>query len=400
MTVMRRISIFLAIILVGILLLITLKTPGGLPGFWVMFSSAFALNKVEIDNDLDVTFTLPPGFNIQLFAENLDYPRFMQITQQQNLIVSLPDSGNIIILKDLDEDEKAETVEVLITNLDNPQGIVLYNDWLYFSERDKISRVRFNHQTGTLAGNPEILIPDLPYRHPSWTHNVKPIGISPSGKLHINIGSPCNTCEPDDSRYSAMHIANLDGTNLEIHATGLRNSIAFDWAPWSGELYATDNGSDFLGDDFPPDELNRIIKSGFYGWPYLHGKNVPDPKYGVNNPLPISAAIPPAFEIPAHNAPLGIHFIRQADDLPAAYNHSALVALHGSWNRSEPDGYKVISLHWTKGGTIESLDFLSGFLTPKGVIGRPVDVKQRADGSFYISDDLGGRIYLVKFSRE
>jgi len=191
---------------------------------------------------------------------------------------------------------------------------------------------------------------------------------------------------------------------VEIYARGLRNSVGFDWAPWSGELYATDNGRDMLGDDFPPDELNLIVKEGFYGWPYLHGDNVPDPEFGEpafldENPEILASARLPSFKFRAHNAPLGIHFIKSTDNLPKAYSKTALVALHGSWNRSKLDGYKILSLHWNSDGSIESRDFMTGFLGDKGIVGRPVSIIENAAGQFYITDDLGGRIYRITYTQ-
>jgi len=184
---------------------------------------------------------------------------------------------------------------------------------------------------------------------------------------------------------------------VEIYARGLRNSVGFDWAPWSGELYATDNGRDMLGDDFPPDELNRIVKNGFYGWPYYHGDNVPDPEYGMQGLDLLASALRPAFKFRPHNAPLGIHFIRGVDYFPAGYAKSALVALHGSWNRSELDGYKVISLHWLADGSIQARDFITGFLSEKGIMGRPVSIAEDKAGQLYLTDDLGGRIYRIRY---
>jgi mono/diheme cytochrome c family protein len=187
----------------------------------------------------------------------------------------------------------------------------------------------------------------------------------------------------------------LDGSQPLIIATGLRNSVGFDWAPWDEALYATDNGRDMLGDDFPPCELNRVATDQFYGWPFFNGDNVPDPDMG---PDPLAAereAIAPAHNFRPHNAPLGMTFLNSAGLTPD-YERSALAALHGSWNRSVPDGYKVVSLHWTDDG-IEERDFLTGFLYEGDISGRPVDVAQAADGAIYISDDYAGAIYRVRY---
>lgn len=398
---LKKMALALALVTATLLTVIAVKSPGGLSGFWVIFSSITGLNTTEPPEDIsNNSFQLPPGFSVNLFADNLLAPRFLLLTETDDLIVSSTTEGSIKILRDADGDGSVETVSTLLSNLSSPQGLVFSGDWLYFSERDRISKVLFDHQSGKLAGKPELVIGDLPYGHPHQTHNTKTIGISPDRKLFFTVGSPCNVCEPEDPRYSAILRSELDGSSIEIYASGLRNSIGFDWAPWSGELYATNNGRDLLGDDFPPDELNLVTQGGFYGWPYFNGENIPDPNYGDKRPDLLASAIPPAFKFRAHNAPLGIHFIVNSSAMPENLNRSALVALHGSWNRSKLDGYKVIALHWDASGNISSSDFMAGFLTEKGVIGRPVDIAEDSHGNLYISDDLAGRIYMLGFDKQ
>ena len=178
-----------------------------------------------------------------------------------------------------------------------------------------------------------------------------------------------------------------DGSDGRVYASGLRNSVGMDFAPWSGELYATDNGRDLLGNDYPPCELNRIVDGGFYGWPFLNADNEPDPDFGSQRPDLQAKAISPVHHFPAHNAPLGIHFTGR--------DRSALVALHGSWNRSEPDGYKVVRLQFPDGGEIGSKDFLWGFERDGDIIGRPVDIADDGAGGFFVSDDYARVIYRV-----
>ena len=394
----KSLLIAIAVLLIGITASLAVTMPGGLKGTWVMLGAVTGLNNATPPAQLnDSGFTLPKGFEIELFADNLGYARFFLVTDNNDLIVSITDSGQIILLRDANNDGTAETKTLLMDGLGAPEGLAFYDQWLYFSERQRISRIQFDHDKGAIVGPAEVIIDNLPYGHPYDSHNTKAIGISPNGKLHLNIGSPCNICEPEDERYSTMLTANLDGSDLQIHARGLRNSIDFDWTPWSGDLYTTDNGRDMLGDDFPPDELNLIKQGGFYGWPYFHGDNVPDPEYGNKRPDLAASAIKPSFKFRAHNAPLGIHFL-QASTLPQEFQKSALVALHGSWNRSTLDGYKVLSLHWDNKGNIQGRDFMSGFLTPEGTIGRPVDINQDKQGRIYISDDLAGRIYRVSYA--
>ena len=374
-------------------LYIGVTVPGGISGFWTMISAVSGLNQ-SADTVNNSAFSLPAGFEVDIVAEDLGYARFILVTNNNDLIVSIADIGQILLLQDSDGNGTTETHRILIEGLNGPQGLAFDGDWLYFSESDKVSRVLFDHSSATIVGEIETLISDLPY---ALIHRAKIIGISPDRKLHIGVGSPCNVCEPEDPRYAAMLRAELDGSNPQILATGLRNTVGFDWAPWSGELYATSNSRDLLGDDFPPDDLNLIVEGGFYGWPYYHGDNVPDPEFGDKRPELAAVAIPPAHKFRAHNAPLGIHFVEEYEDMPEYFDRTALVALHGSWNRSTLDGYKVVSLHWDSDGNITRRDFLSGFITADGVLGRPVAIAQDQQGRFYITDDLGGRIYRVQY---
>ena len=180
---------------------------------------------------------------------------------------------------------------------------------------------------------------------------------------------------------------------MEIVARGVRNSVGFDWAPWDGSLYATENGRDLLGENFPPCELNLIEDGQFYGWPYFNGDNVPDPDMGADPQAAERSPVPPVHAFRAHNAPLGIGFV-DSRGWPGDFERVALVALHGSWNRSVPDGYKVVSLHFGADG-IEERSFLDGFNRDGKILGRPVDVLQGPDGAVYISDGYAAAIYRV-----
>jgi glucose/arabinose dehydrogenase len=258
--------------------------------------------------------------------------------------------------------------------------------------------VPFDSASGTLSGDYQPLIEGLTDNGNHWSKTIR---IGADKRLYLAQGSTCNICTEEDDRRASMTRFQLDGSEPETVATGLRNSVGFDWAPWSGELYATDNGRDLLGDDFPPCELNRIEQGHFYGWPYFNGDNIPDPDMGADPLSTQRKPTAPAHGFRAHNAPLGITFI-EANGLPGQYQRSALVALHGSWNRSQPDGYKVVSLHWRDDGLdngIEERDFLTGFNQDGDISGRPVDVAQGPDGAIYISDDYAGAIYRVSYDR-
>jgi len=318
--------------------------------------------------------------------------RWLHRTEPGDLLVSVPAEGRIVLAaRDADGDGAADGVRTVIDGLNRPHGLALHDGWLYVGETDAVGRVRFDVTTGLVSGRFERVVTGLPGGGNHWTRTVR---FGPEGWLYVSIGSSCNVCEEEDPRRAAMLRFRPDGSGGETYASGLRNAVGFDWRPGTGELYATDNGRDLLGDDFPPCELNRLVRGGFYGWPYAHGARVPDPDLGAGHDAEISTSIPPAHGFRAHTAPLGITFLRHQPE-GSAWRGAALVALHGSWNRTRKDGYAVVSLHWRPDGTIEEREFLTGFLTGEQVIGRPVDVEEAPDGAFYVSDDYAGAVYRV-----
>lgn len=338
-------------------------------------------------------YRLPDGFNVSVYARQLDNARFMRFTSTGDLLLSRPHQGDVLLLKaDSDGDGKADAVETLLSDLRRPLGLDLHADWLYIAESNRIGRIRFDATSGRTDGAYETVVGGLSDDGNHWSKTIR---FGPDGMLYLAQGSTCNVCEEQDARRATMMRFTADGRDGQIIASGLRNSVGFDWAPWDKGLYATDNGRDLLGDDFPPCELNLIEEGEFYGWPYFNGMNVPDPDMGIDPTEAELEARAPVHSFRAHNAPLGMSFIN-VSGWPEDFERSALVALHGSWNRSEPDGYKVVSLHWTERG-IEERDFLSGFNVDGDIIGRPVDVVQGPDGAVYISDDYAGAIYRVSY---
>ena len=336
--------------------------------------------------------SVPEGFSIGLFHGGLPNVRFLRPTSAGDLLASVPRTGRVHLLeRDADGDGRSDGEHTLLEGLSRPHGLELHDGWLYVAEANAIGRIRFDADARSTRGTYERIVSGLPEQGNHWTRSVR---VGPDGWLYLTIGSSCNVCEEQDPRRAAMLRFHLDGSGQEIFATGLRNSVGFDWRPASGELFATDNGRDLLGDDFPPCELNHITPGGFYGWPYANGNNVPDPDFGAGHETRIATALPPVHAFRAHNAPLGIVFLRSgvAGD---AYRDAALVALHGSWNRTRKDGYKVVSLHWRANGEIEERDFVVGFERDDQLIGRPVDVAEAADGAIYVSDDYAGAIYQV-----
>jgi len=332
------------------------------------------------------------GYRVELFARDLPSARLMVPTASGDVLLSQPRGGRVVLLEaDRDGDGASDGRRVLLAGLDRPNGVDLHEGWLYIAEATRISRVRFDAPARRLQGALEPLVTNL---SADGTHWRKTARVGPDRKLYLGQGSTCNVCLERDARRATVMRFSLDGSDPEVIATGTRNPYGFDWAPWDEALYATENSRDLLGDDQPPDELNRIVPGGFYGWPYVHGVRVIDPEYGPGNEAMIRAALPPAHAFRAHNAPLGIRFLRHGER-GADYERVALVALHGSWNRREPDGYRVVALHFLADGRIEERPFLDGFRGPEGLIGRPVDVAEAPDGSIYVSDDYAGVIYRV-----
>ncbi len=340
----------------------------------------------------------PEGFSVWLWAEDVPNARFMRFSPGGALLVSQPRRGRIVqFLGDADGDGFSDGQRVFLDGLDRPHGIDFRGGHVYVGEASAITRVAFDETPPRpieARGEPVRIVEGIPAGKNHWTRTPR---FGPDGALYLTVGSSCNVCVEEDARRATMLRYEADGSGETIYASGLRNSAGFDWRPETGELFATDNGRDLLGDDYPPCELNRIVRNGFYGWPYANGFGDPDPDFGPGQDERIAASIDPVHGFRAHNAPLGIHFVRHGP-LPEAYRGAALVALHGSWNRSELDGYKVVSLHWDEQDRIEERDFLTGFQQGDDVIGRPVDVQQGPDGAFYVSDDYAGAIYRVAWT--
>ena len=332
------------------------------------------------------------GFRLEVYSADVPLARWPLVTPAGDLIVARTRADEIVLLeRDANGDGKPDAVHTLLGKLNHPHGLALRDGWLYVGEANGIGRIRFDVQSGQLSGALEHIVDDFTS---DGLHTTKTIGFGPDGWLYVSQGSSCNACIEKDERRATIMRMQPDGTGREIYATGLRNSVGLDWAPWDGVLYATENGRDLLGDDIPPDELNRIEQGSFYGWPFVHGADIADPDLAAGREAEIARAVPPVHAFRAHNAPLGLAFLR-GPRLPAGYSRTALVALHGSWNRSTPDGYKVVALDWQPDGRIVERDFLTGFLSVDGVLGRPAGIAQGPDGAIFITDDYAGVIYRV-----
>lgn len=334
--------------------------------------------------------TLPEGFAINAYAAGLGRPRLMVLTPAGDILVSSPGKRVLLVGADRDGDGRADSVRVLLENLANPHGLWLDDTWLYVAEEARVFRMLFSAPGGRLGARKHVVLSGIPTGG-HWTRTIKK---GPDGWFYVTVGSSCNVCLEKHPWRAAM-IRFRPGEKPEIYATGLRNTVGFDWRPGTGELYGVDNGRDWLGDELPPDELNRIEKGGFYGWPFRHGDNLVDPDFGKRRDPRIARSIPPAHDFRAHVAPLSIRFLRHSK--APGYEGAALVAQHGSWNRSTKIGYRLVSLHWDARGGITQKPFLTGFEKDGDVIGRPVDVVEADDGTLYVSDDYAGVIWRVTY---
>ena len=335
--------------------------------------------------------TVPKGFKIEEYAGGMENPRFMAMSPDGVLFVSDMGEGAIIALPDKNGDGRADSKNKFISGLKRPNSVAFHDGYIYVGETDKIVRFKFQG-ADKQPGEKEILIKDLP----TEGHFTKTVGFGPDGKMYVSIGSSCNVCIEDDKRRATIMRYNPDGSGEEVYATGLRNSVGIIWRPGTEELWATDNGRDWLGDDLPPDEINIVNHNKDYGWPYCYGDKIPDPDYG--SPGRCAPTIAPVVEIQAHSAPLGLTFYR-GSMFPEEYMGDMFVAYHGSWNRTVPTGYKVVRVKMKDGKPEGVEDFASGWLRGSSRTGRPVDVLVGNHGELFISDDFTGSVYRVTYGK-
>jgi glucose/arabinose dehydrogenase len=352
---------------------------------------------------------LPAGFRISVFAENVRGARSLARGDKGTIFVgSRAGTGPVHAVIDRNNDGVADDVKVIAT-LRQPNGVAFRNGALYVAEATRI--VRYDGIESRLDAPPEpaVVIDGLPTR--GGSHTWKYLAFGPDGLLYVPVGAPCNICESEivsEPRFASILRLKPDGTGAEIFAHGVRNTVGFDWHPASRELWFTDNGRDDMGDDVPEDELNVAPKPGLhFGYPYCHQGDVADPTFGAKRPC--SAFVPPVQRMGPHVAAIGMKFYT-GSMFPAQYRDAIFIAQHGSWNRSQPLGYRVMVAR-TSGGKVTRFEpFVEGFLqgirgTPsaRGATGdafaRPVDVLVMPDGALLISDDQGHRIYRVTYQK-
>lgn len=335
--------------------------------------------------------TLPPDFAISVFAKGLQGPRMMAIGPDGALYVAERGANRIVRLPDLDGNGSADGLQVVAAELNSPSSLAFHPDGsLFVGETPRVLRLSEQDAMGVFQQR-QVVIRGLPVEG----HHTRTVLISPDGNhLYVSVGSSCNVCDEEDPRRAAILRYNPDGSGEEIYARGLRNPVGIAFRPGTVELWATNNGRDMLGDDQPPETVNLVRQGDDFGWPRCHAGRIVDPEFGGAQGCQGAAA--PAVEIQAHSAPLGLAFYTGAS-FPEEYHGDLFVALHGSWNRSVPTGYKVVRIPFDGGVPGPVQDFAVGWLVNGAAWGRPVDVISAPDGSLFISDDSGGIIYHIVY---
>lgn len=366
---------------------------------------------------------LPKGFKISVFADQsakhgqyLRDARFMTFDAEGNLYVSSAKADSVVMLPDRNKDGVADEVVVVAKNLNAPQGLAFVGDKLFVANQDGV--VTLTKVNGTWPAKATSFIRDLAQ---GW-HTLKNIKVSPDGYFFINVGSSCNVCNESDPTRATILRYTLEGKpagalvtlgrhqQSAIWAKGLRNSQGFAWHPKTGAMYATNNGSDMrsdkkggkVNDELPPEHLNKIEAGKHYGWPYCWGDpnnlngQVQDPNF-VGEPGFCQTAQAPAITFISHSTPIGITFLDKSN-FPTEYKNDAIVALHGSWNREQPSGYKLVRVKFNADNQPSEVeDFATGWLAGNNAWGRPVDVAVGTDSALYVSDDRAGLIYRISY---
>ena len=348
---------------------------------------AFAGRNLPLD-----TIRLPPGFRIAVYADQVPQARSMALGPDCTVFVGTT-GGNVYALTNRGCGPKADGTFVIARGLRAPNGVAFRAGSLYVAEINRIWRYDDILQTLRSPRRPSLVTDALPSEA---GHGLKVIRFGPDNWLYFGIGVPCNVCEKPDP-YGTIMRMRPDGSGMEVYARGVRNSVGFDWNPETRELWFTDNGRDLLGDDIPPDELNRAPKPGMnFGFPYCHGGTVPDPEFGAKHPC--SQFTPPERNLGPHVASLGMRFSTGAM-FPAEYRRGVFIAEHGSWNRSRKIGYRVTFVPVDRGRATGYRPFAEGWLQGERAWGRPVDVQVMPDGALLVSDDQTGTIYRISYGK-
>lgn len=353
-------------------------------------------SNVEVSLD---KIKLPKGFSIESYADDVPNARQMALSPNGTLFVGSRRGGQVHAVVDRDGDFKADQVYLIDDSLTMPSGVAFHDGALYVGAVNRI--LRYDNLEARLDDPPEpvVVVDDLPSEgHHGW----KFIGFGPDGKLYVPVGAPCNICEKPDP-YAAILRMNPDGTEREVYARGVRNSVGFAWHPVTGDLWFTDNGRDNISkdvtitDNLPPGELNRAPEAGLhFGFPYIHGGIIPDPEFGEGHSP--DDYTPPAQRLGPHVAPLGLVFYT-GEMFPDGYKNQILIAEHGSWNRQQKIGYRITLVTvYDNRQPVTYTTFAEGWLEGNENWGRPNDIEMMPDGSILVSDDQAGAIYRITYT--
>jgi glucose/arabinose dehydrogenase len=332
---------------------------------------------------------LPKGFKIEVYVSGIANARSLRLGDKGTVFVSNRQLDKVYAI--VDRHGKRE-VKVIASGLDRPNGLAFHNGTLYIAEGAQISKLEKIEDNLDNPPKPVVIYSDF-LNHQS--HGWKFMGLGPDNKLYVNVGSPCNICEPPETNGQIRRIS-LDGSSADVVARGVRNSVGFDWHPVTKELYFTDNGRDWLSEDLPEDELNRVTKIGqHFGFPYCHQGTFADRELGWGRSC--NEFEKPVALLGPHSAALGMRFYT-GTMFPPEYRNTIFIARHGSWNRTKKVGGDIVVAKLNKDGSVKSWEpFLTGFLRNNEYIGRPVDVQVMKDGSLLVSDDYAGAVYRVTY---
>lgn len=358
--------------------------------------------KLAVTDDAKLTDLIkaPAGFNVDVFARDLINPRMLAVSRDGNLYATRRTVGDVIMLKDDNADGKADGV-VTVASRPNMHGIAFDGDKVFLVTIHDVYSADVKPD-GTF-GPLNRIIDDLP---DAGQHANRTIDIGPDGMLYISVGSTCNECQEDNPENATILRASKDGKTRTIFASGLRNTIGFDWEPMTGALYGVDHGIDWLGDEVQIEELNHIEQGKKYGWPYVYGMSGINPH--INPPEGITLdqwakqSTESVLGYTAHSAPMQMAFYGGAA-FPADYKGDAFIAMRGSWNRRPPSGYEVVRVDFENGSPVKFEKFLEGFLLEQengkfGYVGRLAGVAVASDGSLFVSDDSNGVVYKVYYA--
>ena len=348
----------------------------------------------------------PEGFKVTKFAEDLKHPRRTYVAPNNDIFVvesndAKKSANQITLLRDKDMDGKPEERHLFLEDLNQPYGMLVIDDYFYVANVDEVVRYKFTPGDNKIDSKAEHVI-DLPaggYNH-HWTRNM--IAAPDNSKIYITVGSSSNVgehgMEKEERRANIIEI-NPDGSGEKIYASGLRNPVGVDWNPITGELWAAVNERDKIGNNLVPDYVTSVKEGGWYGWPYSYFGDLKDPRWASDPHLDlVNKAIIPDVPVGSHTASLGLSFYKHSA-FPEKYMNGAFVGQHGSWNRANFAGYKVVFIPFdVEGKPQQPEDFLTGFIADDDsskVYGRPVGVATLPDGSLLVNDDDGNVIWRV-----